>query len=638
MQPRAISRGGGRAASLVVSPVGGEEGDVGTGGEGGEEFRDGGGEAGKDEVGADVGEGLEDEAAEGYARVGQGEGGGCEAEGASVEDVEVEGAGGIFRAASGAAEGLFEDGEEVEQGGRGGGSGDFHDGVEEGERAGRATDGGGFVEGGDQRGSGVFVQGGEEAAAREEEVGAVAEVGAEGDADAHGGRISPRGAGSKFHRGVCGVRCRVVGRGLVRLIVTVSAVLLAVLCVAGAQEDEDVSPYREMKTLAQVVELVRGDYVDEGRTEYQELVYSALRGMLTDLDPHSDFMEPEDFTEMQEDTKSEFGGLGVVVSVKEDRLVVVAPMEGTPGFRAGLLPGDVLLEIGGESAEKMSLRDAVSKLRGAPGTKVSLVVGREGEKAPLKFELEREVIKVPSVRGARMVEGEGRPKIGYVRVTQFSEPTGREFARALEDLEEQGMEALVLDLRFNPGGLLGSAVDVAGEFLPGGALVCYTEGRSPTAARRYNVPVKGRKPRTYPVAVLVNGSSASGAEIVAGALKDSGRALLIGETTFGKGSVQSVMSLKDGSAVRLTTAKYFTPGKQLIHGKGVTPHIVAAMSGKEEGRLLTQRRLEDLPPGGDVEAQVPVEDFPLQRAVDALRGVLLHAKTEGAAAAPSGGG
>jgi carboxyl-terminal processing protease len=391
-----------------------------------------------------------------------------------------------------------------------------------------------------------------------------------------------------------------------------------------------------MKTLARVVELVREDYVDEEKTDYEGLVYSALRGMLSDLDPHSDFMEPEDFEEMQEDTKSEFGGWGVVVAMKDDRLTVVAPMEGTPGFRAGILPGDVLLEIGGESADKMSLRDAVAKLRGAPGTKVKLAVGREGEKQPLRFELEREVIKVPSVRGARILEGEGRPKVGYVRVTQFSEPTGREFARALADLEKQGMEGLVLDLRFNPGGLLGSAVDVAGEFLPGGALVCYTEGRSPTAAREYNVPAKGRKPRGYPVAVLVNGSSASGAEIVAGALKDAGRALLVGETTFGKGSVQSVVSLPDGSAVRLTTAKYFTPGKQLIHGRGVSPHIVAAMSAEEEAKLLGWRRQEDLPPGSDRRDFQPVEDVPLQRAVDALRGVLLHAR-EGTAPSSKGG-
>lgn len=403
---------------------------------------------------------------------------------------------------------------------------------------------------------------------------------------------------------------------------------------ALAQDEEDVSPYREMKTLARAVELIRQDYVDEGKTGYEELIYSALRGMLEELDPHSDFMDPKDFKGMQEDTRSEFGGLGVVVGMKNERLTIVAPMEGTPGFRAGLLPGDVLLEIDGQSAEKMSLRDAVDKLRGEPGTSVKLVVGRQGAPDSLSFNIEREVIKVPSVRGAKVLEGEG-PRIGYVRVTQFSEPTGKEFARALDGLEKQGIDGLVIDLRFNPGGLLGSAVEVAGEFLPGGALVAYTEGRSASAERRYLAPGKGRKPREYPVAVLVNGSSASGAEIVAGALKDSGRALLVGETTFGKGSVQSVISLPDGSAVRLTTAKYFTPGEQPIHEKGVTPHVVATMSGEEEARLLALRRQEDLPPGTKREEVEPVDDIPLQRAVDALRGALLHAK-EGTDPKPSG--
>lgn len=407
------------------------------------------------------------------------------------------------------------------------------------------------------------------------------------------------------------------------------------VCSGVAQDEKEVSPYREMKTLAQAVELIRQDYVEEGATDYEGLVYSALRGMLTDLDPHSDFLDPKDFQGMQEDTRSEFGGLGVVVGLKNERLTIVAPMEGSPGFRAGLLPGDVLLEIDGKSADKMSLRDAVEKLRGAAGTPVKLAVGRAGSADPLKFELEREVIKVPSVRGARVLPGEG-PRIGYVRVTQFSEPTGKEFARALNELEKEGMGALVIDLRFNPGGLLSGAVEVAGEFLPGGALVAYTEGRSAAAQRRYLAPGKGRQARAYPVAVLVNGSSASGAEIVAGALKDSGRALLVGETTFGKGSVQSVVSLPDGSALRMTTAKYFTPGEQPIHERGVAPHVVAPMTAGEEARLLAVRRQEDLPAGTKREEIEPLDDVPLQRAVDALRGTLLQAR-EGAAEPSEGG-
>lgn len=403
---------------------------------------------------------------------------------------------------------------------------------------------------------------------------------------------------------------------------------------ATAQDDSDVSPYKEMKTLARAVELIRQDYVDEDKTGYEDLVHGALRGMLAELDPHSDFMDPKDFKEMQEDTRSEFGGLGVVVTSKDGRLTIVAPMEGTPGFRAGILPGDVLLEIDGHSSENMSLRDAVEKLRGAPGTMVKLAVAREGELGPVRYELEREVIKVPSVRGAKILEGDG-PRIGYVRVSQFSEPTGQEFVRALRRLEKEGLDALVLDLRFNPGGLLSSAVEVAGEFLPGGALVAYTEGRSPSAERRYLAPGKGRKPREYPVAVLVNSSSASGAEIVAGALKDSGRALLVGETTFGKGSVQSVVSLPDGSAVRLTTAIYYTPGQQPIHKKGVSPHLRATMSADDEARLLSLRRREDLPAGSPEREWQPVQDLPLERAVDALRGALLQSG-EGAPAPAQG--
>ena len=267
--------------------------------------------------------------------------------------------------------------------------------------------------------------------------------------------------------------------------------MFGLVCAVAAQDEEDVSPYREMKTLARAVELIRQDYVDEDKTDYEGLVYSALQGMLADLDPHSDFMDPKDFKGMQEDTRSEFGGLGVVVGLKNERLTIVAPMEGTPGFRAGLLPGDVLLEINGQSADKMSLRDAVEKLRGEAGTAVKLAIGRAGSPEPLKFEIQREVIKVPSVRGARVLPGDG-PRVGYLRVTQFSEPTGREFGRALDGLEKEGIDALVIDLRFNPGGLLSGAVEVAGEFLPGGSLVAYTEGRSASAQRRYLAPGKGR--------------------------------------------------------------------------------------------------------------------------------------------------
>lgn len=405
-----------------------------------------------------------------------------------------------------------------------------------------------------------------------------------------------------------------------------AAVLACGAGIARATEDEDISPYREMKALARAMQLIRQDYVDEDRADYRDLAHSAMRGMLGELDPHSQFMDPSEFKDMQADTRSEFGGLGVVVGVKNGRLTVISPMEGTPSFRAGLLPGDELLKIDGASTEKMSLGEAVEKLRGEPGHKVTLTIGRKGEAKPLEFTIEREIIKVPSVKGARILPAEhpGDPKIGYVRITQFSEPTARELARALDHLERQGMQALVLDLRFNPGGLLGSAVDVCAEFLPGGQLVVYTEGRSPSARREYRTPSGRKARRTYPVAVLINGGSASGAEIVAGALKDLNRAVLVGETTFGKGSVQSVISLPDGSAVRLTTAHYYTPARQLIHERGVAPQIRSTTTMDQEIALLRARRTEDLPPqeGRDAENSPP-PDVQLDRAADALKGLLL---------------
>ncbi len=404
-------------------------------------------------------------------------------------------------------------------------------------------------------------------------------------------------------------------------------VALLVLLPWAAMRAEENSPYREMETLARAMQMVRQEYVDEEATDYQSLTRSALRGMLEDLDPHSQFMDPEDFEGMQEDTRSQFGGLGVVVGLKDGVPTVVSPMEGTPGFRAGLLPGDRLLTIDGASAERLTLSEVVEKLRGKPGIKVRLSVSRPGESEPRHFEIEREIIKVPSVKGARILPPRraGEPRLGYVRITQFSEPTAKELAAALDRLEAEGMEALVLDLRFNPGGLLGSAVDVSGEFLPPGQLVVSTRGRGAGNRREYLTPSVRKTQRSYPLAILVNGSSASGAEIVAGALKDLGRAVVIGETTFGKGSVQSVLSLPDGSALRLTTSKYYTPGRQLIHGHGIEPHLRATMTREEEAALLAARRTEDLPEADRETAADPV----LERARDALQGQIRQARRAG---------
>ena len=385
-------------------------------------------------------------------------------------------------------------------------------------------------------------------------------------------------------------------------------------------ENED-SPYEQLEILTRAMQLIRQDYVNDSKTSYKELTYSALHGMLESLDPHSQFMEPKDFKSMQEDTKSEFAGLGVTLTEKSGILTILHPMEDTPGFEAGLLPGDQILKINGESTEKLNINSAIEKLRGKVGERVTLTINRPSTSQLKDFEIIRAIIKVPSVKDAQILPLQGKARIGYVRITQFNEPTATELANALNTLEKDGMEALVLDLRYNPGGLLGSAVDVCGEFLEPNTLIVFTEGRTPS--REYRTATTSTAQREYPIVVLTNYASASGSEIVAGALKDLGRALLVGETTFGKGSVQSVVSLPDGSAARLTTAKYFTPSRKLIHEHGVSPHIRATLTREQETALLRSRRKGEessTPPR-------PPADPQLDRAVDALQATILSNKT-----------
>ena len=400
------------------------------------------------------------------------------------------------------------------------------------------------------------------------------------------------------------------------------AIITSAALAQDATQKPEESPYDQLQILTRAMQLIRQDYVDESKTGYTDLTHNALRGMLEQLDPHSQFMDAKNFKNMQEDTRSEFGGLGVVVTERGGILTVINPMEDTPGFKAGILPGDQILKINGESTENLDVNEAVEKLRGQVGESVNLTIKRPSTGEIKDHELVREVIKVPSVKDAQIlpVRPPASARIGYVRITQFNEPTSAEFSAALDKLEEQGMDALVLDLRHNPGGLLGSAVDVCGQFLPPNTLVVFTEGRTPS--REYRTSTKPTPIRKYPLVVLTNYASASGSEIVAGALKDLDRALVVGETTFGKGSVQSVIALPDDSAVRLTTAKYFTPGRKLIHEHGVSPHIRATLTQKEEANLLRSRRDREDPS----KTSPVIWDPQLERAVDALQGSLLHTK------------
>ena len=405
--------------------------------------------------------------------------------------------------------------------------------------------------------------------------------------------------------------------------------LRAVETDAALADDHAEAGYSDVAVFTNALQLIRQDYVDEKKTGYHDLIYSALRGMLSELDPHSQFMPPQDFKGMQDDTRSQFGGLGVVVAIRDGRLTIVTPMEDTPGAQAGLLPGDQILKINGNWTEQMELSEAVQQLRGEVGEKVTLTIWRISQQEMKDFIITRDIVRVASVKGAKTLPREltGGFKIGYIRITQFNEPTAAELNTKLKNLEKQGIQALVLDLRFNPGGLLNSAVDVCGQFLPPNTTVVTTEGRDGTQRPPYRTSDDGQPHRTYPLAVLVNGGSASGAEIVAGALKDLNRAVIVGETTFGKGSVQSVIQLPDGSALRLTTAKYYTPSHVVIHEHGVSPTIRATMTAEQEKLLSLSRRAEFLEP----EDQALLKDFhdtQLERAVDALRGVLIYARRE----------
>jgi carboxyl-terminal processing protease len=416
--------------------------------------------------------------------------------------------------------------------------------------------------------------------------------------------------------------------------------LLGILSGVRAQEaqpgkTEEDNGYSQISIFAKAIQLIRQDYVDGDKTRYHDLVTAAMKGMLSSLDPHSQFMDPNDFRDMQDDTRSRFNGLGIEVSMKNGLPTVITAMEDTPAARAGILSGDQILRINGASTERMDLQDAINILRGPAGRKVTFTLLRPSTKEIKDYTLERAEIKVQSVKGARLLDEElaGPFKIGYIRLIQFNEPTADDLSKAIDELQKEGMQALVLDLRNNPGGLLNSAVDVCGQFLPPNTKVVSTQGR--VASQQHDYATSGaRKERpNFPMALLINEGSASGAEIVAGALKDLHRAVLVGETTFGKGSVQNVMQLPDGSAVRFTTAKYYTPSKQVIQGNGVAPNIRVPMTTEQERALFALRNAENVKPE-DEKNIIKTKDPQLLRAIDALKGVMVYAQQNAPKAAP----
>ncbi len=325
--------------------------------------------------------------------------------------------------------------------------------------------------------------------------------------------------------------------------------------------------YESIEMFTDVLSIVKKSYVEEVDTK--KLVYGAINGMLASLDPHSSFMPPEMFKELKTETKGEFGGLGIEITVKEGMLTVISPIEDTPAFKAGVKANDQILKINDKFTKDMNIMDAVKLMRGVKGTKVTITIMRDGFDKPKEFPLVRDVIQVKSVK-SRMLEG----GIGYVRVAQFQEKTDLDLTKALAALkvENKGdLKGLVLDLRNDPGGLLDQAVKVSDHFVEDG-LIVYTEGREADSKMKFSARKGGKEPN-YPMVVLVNSGSASASEIVAGALQDHNRAVIMGTQTFGKGSVQTIIPLSEDSGLRLTTARYYTPKGRSIQAKGIIPDI-----------------------------------------------------------------
>jgi len=423
-----------------------------------------------------------------------------------------------------------------------------------------------------------------------------------------------------------------------------TGVLVALLLLVGVTTDNrspigdaqayNSQTYDQLRLFTDALNIVQRNYVEEPET--QELVRGAIKGMLTSLDPHSSFMDPDMYKEMQIDTQGEFQGIGITIGLRDGILTVIAPIDDTPAFRAGILAGDKIVMIEDTSTKNMSLMEAVKLMRGPKGTKVTISIVREGEPKPIKHTITRDVIPLFSVK-VKDID----PSIGYVRITQFQKKTSTEFAEALEKVRDEKGEAfkgLVLDLRNNPGGLLVSAIEIADRFVDSGPIVT-TRGRLKNQNFSYNAKSKGTEP-DYPMVVLINGGSASASEIVAGALQDYKKAILIGTTTFGKGSVQTIYRLGDGSGMRVTTARYFTPSGRSIQATGIEPDIVVRnqmgtprghvrekdLTGHLENNQAKEdedesEKEEKDTPSVDFIPEDPAEDVQLMRAVDLLKGL-----------------
>jgi carboxyl-terminal processing protease len=349
-----------------------------------------------------------------------------------------------------------------------------------------------------------------------------------------------------------------------KLICILGLLVVLALPVFAADKKDD---YEAIKPLLEVYSLIKNNYVDEDKADPQKLMEAAIKGMITSIDPFSQYLDPQSYKDMNDDTKAEFGGLGIEIAIKDEQLTVVAPIEDTPAYEAGIKAGDRIVSIDGDSTEGLEIMDAVHKMRGAPGTKVTISIVRGNEPKPKDYTLTRAVIKIETVRHTLLENN----KVGYIRINEFMGDAADKVGAAVASMQKSKVEKLIIDLRDNPGGLLDSSVKIAGYFLPKGELVVYTMGRD--KEKRLDFKAEQGDEFKGDIVVLIDRGSASASEILAGALQDHDRAIIVGSQSFGKGSVQTIIPLSDNSALRLTTAQYFTPNGRKIHGVGITPDI-----------------------------------------------------------------
>jgi carboxyl-terminal processing protease len=422
------------------------------------------------------------------------------------------------------------------------------------------------------------------------------------------------------------------------LVVAGISVLAAVFCVGSMKTSaaQGSGDYESIELFTDVLSIVKKSYVEEVDTK--KLIYGAINGMLASLDPHSSFMSPDTFKEMKIETRGSFGGIGIEISIKDGMLIIIAPIEDTPAYRAGIKAGDHIIKIDDKFTKDMTIMDAVKRMRGVKGTKVVLTIMREGLDKPKDFPLVRDIIQVKSVKYKTLDNG-----YGYLRISQFQEKTDDDLVKALAALRSESggkLLGLVLDLRNDPGGLLDQAVRVAEHFIDENELIVYTEGREKDSQMRFTSRKTDKEPH-YPIVVLINSGSASASEIVAGALQDHKRAVIMGTQSFGKGSVQTIIPLTDNSGLRLTTARYYTPSGRSIQAKGITPDIAVEqkelpVAEKKDMMHIREKDLdhhfetESVKEGADEkqETKLPLyktdqqvkNDYQLLRALDLLKG------------------